>query len=136
MGARNKLKKTSLRPSYDAFYTANILTKKEKNRNKKGGKGIVMKNKNLEDLNYVGHEQLFAELNPAEASLIEGGATVCLDLISIPDYQQARLVVDGREVWCGNPDNPPLPPLLPSPSFDRCINFRSSATIELVDSCF
>ena len=88
------------------------------------------------DLDPVGHEQLFTELTPAEAYLIEGGAILCLDSISITDYQQVRLVVDGREVWCGNPDNPPLPPLLPSPSFDRCINFRSSATIELVDSCF
>ena len=88
----------------------------------------MLKNKSLEychsDLYPVGHNELFAELNPAEASLIEGGATLCCSSINDPIGQQARLVVDGTEVWCGNPQ-----------SIDRCIDFQSSVTIELVDIC-
>ncbi len=85
-----------------------------------------MKNKNLESLNHVGHEQLFTELTPVEGALIEGGAILCLDLITYYPINQARLVVDGTEVWCGKV----------MPGEKRCIDFESSVTIELVDSCY
>ena len=90
-----------------------------------------MKNKNLKGLNHIGHEQLFAELNPAEASLIEGGATLCLDSITCSINEEARLVVDGREVWCGE--------VKAGEEFqiDRCISSVGAVTIELYDgNCF
>ncbi len=78
------------------------------------------------DLYPVGREQLFAELTPAEAAFIEGGAILCLDLITYYPANQTRLVVDGMEVWCGKV----------VPGEKRCIEFDNSVTIELVDSCY
>ena len=63
----------------------------------------MLKNKSPEDINRVSNEELFTELTPKEASVIEGGATaVFLGMTRLPtDDETYSLYLNGEPFWKG-----------------------------------
>lgn len=74
----------------------------------------------------VGHEQLFAELSPAEAALIEGGAIFLLDNINCTDEVKNPVVVvkSEEEETIAKPGDDP---------FLAGVPFKSKAVVTVYD---